>query len=295
MTSRKSSRVDRVVQIMKLTATRETLSLASWLVRGRMTHGRRYQALKEDDYWSPSDDQQFEAFEIGHMHILDIGTGKGSWAVDAADRYPDATVRGVDLYPPPISWMPPNCIFEVDDIQNDWTWEEPFDLIHLRQLLGAFTPDGWDSLYRQCFDNLKPGGWIEQVEFDIRVESDDASLPPDSNLAQWGNIFFGCADRAGRSLKTQETMRAAIEKAGFVDVQEVLYKVPLGAWHQDPLLKETGQLHYHHWETGLEGYAVWLLSKFGAPSPWGAEEIQEFVDKTRSELNDPNIHGHEYA
>lgn len=63
-----------------------------------------------------------------------------------------ATVRGVDLFPPPVTWVPPNCIFEVDDIQKEWTWKEPFDLIHLRQLLGSFTPEGWKGLYQQCFE-----------------------------------------------------------------------------------------------------------------------------------------------
>lgn len=62
-----------------------------------------------------------------------------------------ATVRGVDLYPPPAGCAPPNCIFEVDDIQTHWNWEEPFDLIHIRQLLGAFTFDEWDSVYQHCF------------------------------------------------------------------------------------------------------------------------------------------------
>lgn len=33
-------------------------------------------------------------------------------AIDAADRYPQAIVKGVDLYPPPEDWVPPNCILE---------------------------------------------------------------------------------------------------------------------------------------------------------------------------------------
>ncbi|CDM33594.1 unnamed protein product [Penicillium roqueforti FM164] len=109
----------------------DTTSIASAIARGRLENGRRYQAIKEDDYWGPSDEQQFEAFEIGHLmflvldhdqpnplfrspigaspkNILDIGTGQGSWAIDVADRYPLATVRGVDLFPPPVLWMPPN-------------------------------------------------------------------------------------------------------------------------------------------------------------------------------------------
>lgn len=50
--------------------------------------------------------------------------------------------------------MPPNCIFEVDDILREWTWKEPFDLIHLRLMLGAFTSDETDKLYKQCYESV---------------------------------------------------------------------------------------------------------------------------------------------
>ncbi|KKA18599.1 hypothetical protein T310_7458 [Rasamsonia emersonii CBS 393.64] len=218
------------------------------------------------------------------QHILDIGTGKGSWALLLA------TVRGVDLYPPPVSWVPPNCILEVDDVLEDWTYRQPFDLIHMRLLLGAFTPEEWDRVYKQCYDNLKPGGWIEQVELDVRVMSDDGSLPPDSLLAGWGPTFLGCGERSGRPLDTQLTMRAAIEKAGFVDVHEKLYKCPIGAWPKDPVLKDAGAINMEHWTTGLEGWAMWLLTKYGAPKPWTSEEVRVYVAKVRNELRDPKLH-----
>jgi hypothetical protein len=46
-----------------------------------------------------------------------------------------ATVRGVDLFPPPVSWMPPNSILEVDNIAEDWNWSKPLDLIHMRIMI----------------------------------------------------------------------------------------------------------------------------------------------------------------
>ncbi|KAI3066085.1 hypothetical protein CBS147339_8909 [Penicillium roqueforti] len=286
----------------------ETTSIASTIAKGRLENGRRYQAMKEDDYWSPSDDQQFEAFEIGHMvflvldhdrenplhhspigkspkHILDIGT----------DMYPSATVRGVDIFPPPVTWMPPNCVLEVDDVLREWTWRVPFDFIHMRLLLGAFTPEGWDQVYKQCYDALTPGGWIEQMELDVRVYSDDGTLKEGGVLASWGDNFIGCSERAGHSLLTQETMRGAMEKAGFVDVQEKLYKIPLGPWPKDKILKEVGQLQYAHWVAALEGWAMWLLTKFGAPSPWSKEEVQVYLSKVRAELRNPRTHAYEYA
>ena len=54
------------------------------------------------------------------QHVLDLGTGQGGWAISVADRFPNLTVHGVDLYPPPAKWVPPNCIFEVDDFTKPW-------------------------------------------------------------------------------------------------------------------------------------------------------------------------------
>lgn len=37
--------------------------------------------------------------------------------------------------------MPPNCRFEVDDVNNDWTYAvDHFDFIHVRSLTGC-VPD----------------------------------------------------------------------------------------------------------------------------------------------------------
>jgi len=204
----------------------------------------------------------------------------------------------------------------VDDLIQDWTWDRKFDFVYLRHMLGSFDNQGWTKLYQRCYEsvlapstpvrvklisflhlgsNLEPGAWIEQMEFDIRVKSDDDSLPKDSVLANWGETFIGCSERAGRPLTIQETMRAGMEKAGFVDLHEKVYKVPIGTWPRDRVLKEIGKLNYHHWVTGMEGYAMWLLTNFGDPAPWSVEEVQLYLAEVRMQLKDPSIHGYEYA
>lgn len=64
--------------------------------------------------------------------------------------------------------VPPNCILEVDDVSQPWTWNIKFDLVHLRSMIAAFTNQEWDNLYEQIYENLAPGGWIEQLEVSAR-------------------------------------------------------------------------------------------------------------------------------
>lgn len=92
----------------------------SSLYKGYYENGRRYQNVSSEDYLMPADEKQWGSMEAGHLlflildsqrsntlfrspispkaqHILDIGTGSGEWAIDVADKFPQCTVRGVDL------------------------------------------------------------------------------------------------------------------------------------------------------------------------------------------------------
>lgn len=185
--------------------------------------------------------------------ILDIGTGQGNWAIDVAHQYPHLTVRGVDLYPPPQTWAPSNCIFDVDDVTQEWQWKEQFDLIHIRQLLAAFTPAQTDALYKRAYDNLAPGGWIEQAEFSIDIKSQNDAMPADSILASFAGMFGDVCDRAGVPIDIQKTMRGRIEAAGFTNVQEKEYKAPIGGWPKNRVFKDAGTMNMMSWKQGTEG------------------------------------------
>lgn len=81
-----------------------------------------------------------------------------------------------------------------------------------------------------------------------------------------------------------------IKKAGFVDVHEEECKWPIGAWAKDQQLKEAGTINLQHWTSGMEGYGMYLLTKFGDPRPWTQTEVQVYVAKVRRELLNPYHH-----
>jgi hypothetical protein len=45
--------------------------------------------------------------------------------------------------------VPPNVRFEVDDIENEWTYSSPFDFIHCRAMAAVIA--NWPRLAKQCF------------------------------------------------------------------------------------------------------------------------------------------------
>jgi len=73
----------------------------------------------------------------GRVHaILDIGTGTGIWAINfcmeyspkyqhctnvlLGDERPETVVYGVDISPIQPCYAPPNCIFQIDDLEEPW-------------------------------------------------------------------------------------------------------------------------------------------------------------------------------
>lgn len=53
-----------------------------------------------------------------------------------------------------------------------------------------------------------------------------------------------------------DTFRARIEKAGFTNIHEKEYKVPVGEWAKRPVLKEAGKSCKAQILDGIEGYRM---------------------------------------
>jgi trans-aconitate methyltransferase len=88
------------------------------------------------------------------QRVLDIGTGTGKWAIEFADEHPEASVIGVDISPIQPNMVPPNCEFQIDDADKQWTWRSGFELIHGRMLHGCLR--GPTNLFKQAFRYVLP-------------------------------------------------------------------------------------------------------------------------------------------
>lgn len=99
-----------------------------------------------------------------------------------------------------------------------------------------------------------------------------------------------CNQNAGRPADTYATMRGRIERAGFINIQERDYKCPIGGWHPDPTLRDAGIMGKEVFKNGAEGWVMWLLTNYGLPEPWEADQVRLFVAKALMALNNEESH-----
>ncbi|UQC73360.1 uncharacterized protein CLUP02_00004, partial [Colletotrichum lupini] len=137
--------------------------------------------------------------------VLDIGTGTGTWAIEFGELKPEAESR-----------VPPNVTFEVDDIEEPWTFSLPFDYIHSRMMTSSISD--WRRLIQNAFDNLTPGGYLELQEMDLMPQSDDGSLKPDAAVVRCFALLGKAATVLDRSFQDIPDLVNVMQKIGFVDV-----------------------------------------------------------------------------
>lgn len=146
----------------------------------REIHGRRYCR----EYYMPNDEIEQLRLSLQHrvfLHllagevtcvpledprfVLDVGTGTNEWSIRMAELFPGCEVVGTDISAiAETRSVPINVFFEIEDAEE---WDRPsdhYDLIHFRCMEGAFCD--WRFIYDSVFDSLKPGGWIEMIDFD---------------------------------------------------------------------------------------------------------------------------------
>lgn len=94
---------------------------------------------------------------------------------------------------------------------------------------------------------------------DIHIKSDNGSIDEEHILNRWATPFIEYGDKVGRTFAVAGKMAGWMEDAGFDNVIEKTYKIPLGPWSSDQRLKELGRWNLFFYTFDLEGFGLLVL------------------------------------
>ncbi|EOO03882.1 putative methyltransferase domain-containing protein [Phaeoacremonium minimum UCRPA7] len=216
--------------------------------------------------------------------IIDVGTGTGIWAIEAADQYPGAEVVGIDISPHQPTWIPPNLKFYVDDVEDEWVNGSGFDLVHFRSM--ALVLRDVHKAITQSFENLKPGGWIEFQETYGMPQCDDETMKDDDIIKRYYETCQLAMKSFGYDIDKPLHLQGYLEKVGFTNVQCIIKKLPLGTWPKDKTLRLVG----HYTYLALIDSLPALLAKPFANLGMSEEERQVWGAKVRQAAKETDVH-----
>ena len=182
--------------------------------------------------------------ESSPLKILDVGCGTGATTRYLGALYPPATVYGVDVSPvPALTPSPPNVSYITGDIRavakkDGRLAAGTLDYIYQRLLICGMT--NWASHIDEMAALLKPGGWLEVHEYaDVWFKNEEVC----SGDCKWMNKMREGASRLGMDLDCGLNAREYMVRAGLVDVEVIMYKVPYGTWmaEERPETRSIGQ------------------------------------------------------
>ncbi len=220
-------------------------------------------------------------------YILDIGTGIGEWAIGMAEKFPQCEVFGTDIAPiQPTHQVPFNIEFHIENAEDEWIRPaDTVDLVHMRNMEGAFSD--WAFIYNQSFACLKPGGWIEVVDWeDFYAAKNYVSFFPEGSAPRvMINALLEAAEVAGKPRDSRHLDPSLLTAAGFVDIQETVYDLGIGSRENSSY----GKFWLFSVVTGVEATCLRLLTKYLG---WEPQAVRELCDKvaheTKMVAEDPN-------
>ncbi|KAI1484120.1 S-adenosyl-L-methionine-dependent methyltransferase [Daldinia eschscholtzii] len=257
-----------------------------------MENGRRYCG----SYYMPNDDDEQVRLQLMNQvylktfdgeltsvpleaptHILDIGTAVGEWAIDMAELYPDCEVTGTDISNIFERRVPQNIFWEIDDAELEW--ERPpnhYDLVHIRDLQGSFSD--WHHIYKSAFHCIKPGGWIEVLDFDDHrgMSNLRSFFEPESLVHKALRDVREAAMMHGRQRGVAHLEPRFLVNAGYVDVQLTEHAIPLRT--EDG---STGKFWLLAMLNGCESICLRLLTKYKG---WEPEQVRLACEQIGEEL-----------
>ncbi|CCX16239.1 S-adenosyl-L-methionine-dependent methyltransferase [Pyronema domesticum] len=285
----------------------ETLSLCSTYKETIEIGGRVYQqlALEQEITFTPVDEIERESLDKQHRifqyifderlifppienpeRILDCGYGSAAWAFDVAEKYPDCQVIGIDITPHmKPEEMPRNLWLQIDDLNEPFTFQDKFDLVHSRNVAQGIDKGRWRSYIGDCARVVKPGGWLQFIEPYHVVQSDNGTLTDDHAVRQFSMQYSDVLE-GKKDVRAAMHLEAWFREAGLVDVEYTMIPIPLNAWSTNPRDRHIGELANGAYKEAIGSHCIYLFQEYLSMT---TDEIHVLLARARQDADNPSL------
>ncbi|KAK5053185.1 hypothetical protein LTR84_002159 [Exophiala bonariae] len=280
--------------------TPSSTTISSTVHEGVWENNRCYPSYGRHEYGLPIDTEEQKRMVLQHekhklllgkpylaplgstpQKILDLATGTGLWPIEVADQTPSAQVIGVDIAPIAPLLVPPNCSFEIDDIERTWSWSKSsFDLIHIREPLYCIRD--WDRLFNQIYTHLKPGGWVEIACTYMRPIRRGGKSAITSEFTRMCDQLMSASEILGTSSRFPPQLTKNLRNRGFVNVVENVFETPTTPYATTDLDQKIGLLEMLNLDMGTPSIGLRIMERaFGWSEAETEMRMQSFKKSSR--------------
>ena len=194
------------------------------------------------------------------------------------ELYPRAEIIGTDITTyRPIN-VPSNVTFQIEDGSQEWTWDEPFDFIHMRDMHGAFRDFG--QAYRQAARYLKPSASLEIANGGpFRVKHNYET----SYSKAWIDACRVAMEESGFAWWNSYADKELVERSGLRVIKHQHMEIRLGDWTDNPHLRRLGRMALVACCESLEACSLRILTRYLG---WSVDQIAELNENVKAELTD---------
>lgn len=125
------------------------------------------------------------------------------------------------------------------------------------------------------------------MEIHVVPTSYDGSLPEKSQILALYNVLAEYGAKVGIDLSVAQKFKGMMLAAGFEDVTEKFFDLPLGDWMEDRRMKEVGLFQRFQMLEGVHGMTFGLLTRVAG---WSPERVEAFLVGVRGEMKDRSVH-----
>ncbi|KAG2229790.1 S-adenosyl-L-methionine-dependent methyltransferase [Thamnidium elegans] len=187
---------------------------------GRLEKQHRvFKYIFQKNFWAPVRTQLEEG-----ITVLDSGCGPGSWTLDMAKDFPNSKFHGVDISNFfPDETKPNNCEFIIGNLTETLPFEDnTFDYVHQRLLILGLTNSGWEKCLSELLRVLKPGGYIEILEPNVKNLHNGGPLLEQVHIA-----LAEMMESRDIPITIATELKNRVTETGFVNAVETLDFLPL--------------------------------------------------------------------